>query len=68
LTVPVPAYVITWHGKQITWKDDGRLLSGRVTEVVQRVEYDKRVIRLRVVRDDGFLTVGLDAQDVLSRE
>ncbi len=68
MSLPVPDYVEKWWGKQITWKDGDRLLSGRVLEVTQKTEYDHLVIRLRVARDDGFVAVGVRANDVLRCE
>lgn len=57
----VPAYVSYWVGKRVVWPANKPKHEGLCIDAGEHREESERVVRLRVVRDDGFIEVGLDA-------
>jgi hypothetical protein len=65
MTEDQPQYVTRYLGKHVKWFDPPRHLGGTVLNV-DRFLVDRRwVIYLRVLRDDGFISPGVDADQLL---
>lgn len=63
-----PDYVLQYLHKRVRWFD-GKLFRKGIVLEVDRFYLDKRAhTRLRVLRDDGFLSVGVDVDLVLEVE
>lgn len=58
----VPAYVLEWVGKRVSWYDRPRHLAGIVIEAQQHLVDHHPETLLRIARDDGFIAIGVDAR------
>ncbi len=65
MTQDLPEYVTQYLGKHVKWFDPPRHLGGIVADVHRFKVDDHWVIYLHVLRDDGFLSVGVNADQLL---